>query len=110
MLEVLHHILYEVVEYGIIAFEIIGVAMLFWAGIKGLIGVAKKDHHVGLEIGESMALALQFLLGGEILRTVVIHDMNGVFLVGGIVVLRVALTLLISYENKHHRALFGQQR
>ena len=62
MLEVLHHALYEVVDYGIIAFEIIGVAMLFWAGIKGLICVAKKGHHTGLIIGEGMALALQFLL------------------------------------------------
>lgn len=106
MLEVLHHALYEVVDYGIIAFEIIGVAMLFWAGIKGLICVAKKEHHTGLIIGEGMALALQFLLGGEILRTVVIHDMSDVYLIGGIVVLRVTLTLLIAYENKHHRALY----
>lgn len=109
MLETLHHVLYEVVDYGIIAFEVIGVAMLFWAGIKGLIGVAKKNHHIGLEIGEAMALALQFLLGGEILRTIVIHDMSGVYLVGGIVVLRVALTLLIAYENKHHRQLFEKK-
>ena len=107
MVEVLHHALYAVVEYGIIVFEIIGVALLLWAGIKGLIAVAKKDHHAGLILGEGTALALQFLLVGEILRTVTIHDMSGVYLVGGIVVLRVAITLLVAYENKHHKSEHG---
>jgi len=38
--DLLHHALYAVVEYGIIVFEIIGVALLLWAGVKGLIAVA----------------------------------------------------------------------
>ena len=35
MIETLHHLLVEIAEYGVIAFEFIGVALLVWGGIKG---------------------------------------------------------------------------
>ena len=103
MSEVLHHALYAAVDGGILIFEIIGVALLFWAGMKGFAAVVRKNLHAGLILGEGIALALQFLLAGEILRTVSIRDMSRVYLVAGIVVLRIVITLLVAYENKGHR-------
>ena len=43
MLEVLHHLLEIVVEYAIFMFEIVGVLILIWAGIKGIYNFLKKD-------------------------------------------------------------------
>lgn len=104
MVETLHHVLVEVADYGIIAFEFIGVALLLWAGIKGLIALAKKDHHVGLILGEGVALALQFLLCGEILKIITIHGMEDLITVAACIILHVFLTLLVAYENNHHKA------
>ena len=60
MIETLHHLLVEVAEYGIIAFEFIGVILLVWAGIKGLICLAKKDHHVGLVVAKELLYHFSF--------------------------------------------------
>ena len=54
-----------------------------------------------LDLAESMALGLEFMLGGEILRTVIAHELSDILLVGAIIVLRVALTLLIHWESSH---------
>ena len=101
MLEVLHHFLGVIVEYCIFIFEIVGVMILLWAGIKGVMNFLKKDPHTGLKLAEGMAMALQFKLGGEILRTVVISKFNDIFMVGGIILLRVALTVVIHWEIKN---------
>ena len=68
-----------------------------------MVAVMKKDLSAGTFLGKGTALALQFLLAGEILRTVTIRDLNDAYLVGGIVILRVVITLLVAYENKHHK-------
>lgn len=104
MLELLHHVLEIVVEYAIFMFEIVGVLILIWAGIKGIYNLLKKDPEAGLKLAEGMAMALQFKLGGEILRTVVIREVSEILLVGGIIVLRVALTILIHWEIKNGKA------
>ena len=104
MIETLHHLLIEVADYGIIAFEFIGVILLLWAGIKGLICLAKKDHHIGLVVGEGTALALQFLLCAEILKLITIHGMEDLIKVSACIILHVFLTLLVAYEKYHHKA------
>lgn len=101
MLEVLHHFLNIVVEYAIFMFEIVGVLILILSGIDGIFNVIKRAPHTGLKLAEGMAMALQFKLGGEILRTVVIRRVNEIFLVGGIIALRIALTMLIHWEIKN---------
>lgn len=104
MIETLHHLLVEVAEYGVIAFEFIGVALLVWGGIKGLICLAKRNQHVGLIVGEGTALSLQFLLCAEILKMITIHGMEDLIKAFACIVLHVLLTLLVAYENKHHKA------
>ncbi len=103
LLEHLHEFMYIGVEYVILAFEIVGILMLIYTGIKGLVNVFNKDLETGLKLCEGMGTALQFLMGGEILRTVIVSDLNGIIHVGGVVVLRVALTLLTHWELKNHR-------
>lgn len=101
--EFLHGFMHTGVEYSILAFEIIGIVMLVVAGIKGLINVFKKDPEAGLKLSEGLGMALQFLMCGEILRTVVVSDLGEIVHVGGIVVLRVALTFVTHWELKNHK-------
>ena len=49
-------------------------------------------------------MALEFKLGGEILRTVVVRDMAEIMQVGAIILLRAALTFLIHWEIKNEAA------
>lgn len=101
MYENLHGLLTIVVEYAILFFEFVGVGVLIVAGIKGLISYIKKNPHTRLDLARGMATALEFKLGGEILRTVILRDTSELIIVGGIILLRAALTALIHWEIKN---------
>ena len=47
------------------------------------------------------ALALEFKLGGEVLRTVITRDRDELFILGAIILLRGVLTFLIHWEIKN---------
>lgn len=47
-----------------------------------------------------LAFALEFKLGGEILRTVITKNMNELYMLGAVILLRSFLTLVIHYEIK----------
>ena len=57
-----------------------------------------------LKLAKGMALCLEFKLGSEILRTVVVRDLSEIAIVGAIIVLRAALTFLLHWEIKNEEA------
>lgn len=78
--------------------EAMGVVVLILGATKAFIGYFTKHGNVRLNLAQSMALALEFKLGGEILRTVVARDWNEILTVGAIILLRGALNFLIHWE------------
>ncbi len=49
-------------------------------------------------------MGLEFKLGSEILRTVIVREMSEILIVASIIALRAALTLLIHWEIKNEKA------
>lgn len=94
----LHATLVSIVEISILLFEFMGVFVLIVAGIKGFWGYIKKNPLTRLNLAKGMSMALEFKLGGEILRTVTVRDSSEMLIVGGLIVLRTALALLIHWE------------
>ena len=45
---------------------------------------------------------LEILLGAEIIKTIIVKDYLDIVLIGGIILLRVSLTLIINYESQLH--------
>ncbi len=82
------------------ALEIMGVVVLVIGACKAFYNyfVKKSGANVRLDLAQSMALALEFKLGGEILRTVVARDWNEILTVGAIIILRGVLNFLIHWE------------
>ena len=95
----------SVVGIAIHGFEFVGVIIIIVAGIRGFIGYLRRDPKVRLQLAHGMALGLEFKLGSEILRTVVVRELSEVTLVAAIIVVRAALTFLIHWEIKQERAL-----
>ena len=85
-------------EAGTLLFEFIGVIILVLAGLVGIYNFIKKNPHTRLELAKGMLLGLEFKMGGEILRTVAVTRWNDLALVGGIIILRAALSFLIHWE------------
>ena len=103
-MEYLHTALDVAVELGIMLFEWVGVAVLLVSGVLGVVHYVKRDPETRLKLAQGLAMALEFKLGGEILRTVVVRDLLEIAVVGAIILLRAALTLLIHWEIKKEKA------
>jgi uncharacterized membrane protein len=71
-------------------------------------------EHIRLDLAEGIALALEFKLGGEVLRTVIVREWTELLILGAIIALRGALTLLIhweiSVEEKREKELANHQK
>ena len=100
-MEWMHNALMVIGNAAIILFELIGVLVLVVTGIQGLIHYIKRDPLTRLKVAEGMAMGVEFKLGSEILRTVVVRDLSEILIVGAIILLRAALTFLIHWEIKN---------
>ena len=92
------------VSNAIHLFELVGVIVLIVGGIRGVINYIKHDPMVRLNLAKGMALCLEFKLGSEILRTVIVRDLSEIAIVGAIILLRAALTFLLHWEIKNEEA------
>jgi len=94
-------------EYVILISECIGLIVLVAAAIKSMIALFRHqpETHAALTLAKGIALALEFMMGGEVLRTAITHEIKDLIALGIIVALRVALTLLIHWEIKIHEEI-----
>ncbi len=93
-------ILEYVVEVAIMVFEFIGIGVIICAGLKGFWFYIRKNPKVKLTLAQGLAIGLEFKLGSEILKTVVVREWQEIVTVGAIIALRAALTFLIHWEIK----------
>ncbi|MCL2578592.1 MAG: DUF1622 domain-containing protein [Oscillospiraceae bacterium] len=89
-----------VIKIAIIVCDMIGVLVLMTTVGKSVWNYFHRDRHVKLMLAQGIALALEFKLAGEVLRTVTVRDWNELVILGTIIALRGAITLLIHWEIK----------
>ena len=117
-MEAIVHFLEDVVHFaaqiGITFTELAGIAILLITVVKAIIGYFRKNEHLRLDLAEGIALALEFKLGGEVLRTVIVREWTELLILGAIIALRGALTLLIhweiSVEEKREKAMLEDHK
>ena len=104
-MDVMHTWLGYLVDGAILLFEFVGVLVVIAAGLRGVVDFLTRNRNTRLNLAKGMAMGLEFKLGSEILRTVIVREFNEIFIVAGIIALRAILTLLIHWEikneNKH---------
>ena len=81
--------------------EIMGILVICTGAVRDFIEYFTHKANIKLDLAESLALGLEFMLGGEILRTVIARDLLEIATVGAIIVLRGALSFLIHWEIGH---------
>ena len=104
MLHSIEEVFKLVVQYGVLVMECVGVVILLVTTAKSIWGCIKRDPHVRLTLAQGIALALEFKLGGEVLRTVIVRERSELIILGAIILLRGALTFLIHWEIKTEEA------
>lgn len=83
--------------------EIIGVFIVLYSAIRAfgkyaIRGFKFEDETIKIELSQGLAMALEFKLGAEILKTLIIRTIDELIILASIVILRAALTFIIHWE------------
>ena len=68
LLGILEEYFVLIIEYLILIIECIGVGVLVVTIIRGIIEAIRNKDHMRLNLMEGIALAIEFKMGGELLR------------------------------------------
>jgi len=84
-------------------FEVIGVLVIVFGTVK--VGfdafmdfINKRESQLRIALSQTLALGLQVVMIGEVLKTVTTHEMTEIYILAGIVVIRAGLAVLIHWE------------
>ncbi len=88
----------NIIKYSTLLLECVGVAVLLFTAVKAIVNLFRRKGNVRLTLAEGIALSLEFKLGGELLRTVMVESWEELLTIGGIILLRAAMTFLIQWE------------
>lgn len=104
-LGIYNQLLQVIAELTIHTLEIIGISVVIVGSIKVLIQLFKRFLHKSAEgqnpviaLGRSLGLALEFKMGAEIVKTVIVRDLKELLILGIIIILRAILAILIHWE------------
>ena len=99
--ESLEHVFTIVVQYSILLMELIGVLIILWTVVQCFhCMIHRKQRNLRLLLAHGIAFALEFKLGGEVLRTILARDFKEIGMIACVIVLRAALTFLLHWEVK----------
>lgn len=93
-----------IVDFGTILLELFGVIVLIFTAIKSFIRWFRRDVKLRLYLAQGIAISLEFKMGSEVLRTVVVREWEELGILGAVILLRGLLTFLIHWEIKHEEA------
>lgn len=102
-LEIAEDVLRYIVGYSSLLLELFGICVLVYTAVRCFARWLQHIQSIRLELAQGIALALEFKLGGEVLRTVVVREWSELGILGAIIALRAALTFLIHWEIKNER-------
>lgn len=106
----IENIIHSVTPEIIHILELMGIFVLTVSAFCAFINyvrelVTKEDLHIKFHFANSMATALEFKLGAEILKTVIVRDFSEILILGAIIVLRALMAFIIYAEMKADKAL-----
>ncbi len=110
IIKMLELVLTDIVEVSTILLELFGVAVLVYTAIKCFWYWIKQDSRIRLELAQGIALSLEFKMGSEVLRTVIVREWGELGILGVIILLRSILTFLIHWEIKHEEKALSQDK
>ena len=104
-MNILHTIIENGLPYIICILEIMGVIVISISAVFAFLqyfqnAFLKKQLDIQTTFSKSLLTGLEFLMTGEIFKTILIQSMEEIFVLSGIVVLRIALAILLHFETR----------
>lgn len=104
-MNVIHNFVEVVLPYIISVLEIMGIFVVTCTGIKAFWEYIqntfmKKSYNLQAHLAQGLATGLEFKMAAEILKTVLVRDMEELYILGAVILLRALLSILIHIEMK----------
>ena len=95
--------LYPFAEITASSLELIGIIIIVIGSVRALIRLIqslfnKHPFHVVVDLGKALSLALEFKMGAEIIKTVIIHNLEELAILGVVIIIRALLAFIIHWE------------
>ena len=111
LISVLDLVLEDVVSICTVVLEMFGIVVLVVVAVKCFVDwVRRSPVNIRLNLAQGIALALEFKMGGEVLRTVVVREWSELGILGAIIVLRAMLTFRIHWELRNEKKEQQEER
>ena len=89
------------IRYGILILEAVGALIIFISAVRALLCTVQQPDKSKAVFSEGIATALNFLLGSEVLKTIIAPDWRDIGMTCAIIAMRAAMALMLHWENKH---------
>ena len=98
-------ILYMFAEISASVLELIGILIIIIGSFRALVRLAKSvikklPFRIVVDLGKALSLALEFKMGAEIIKTVIIHNLEELAILGVVIVIRALLAFIIHWEMR----------
>lgn len=102
---IIEHFLEKIIPYIAGILEVIGVLVVIISALKAIIRLinVKLDfsrEEIKTEFSMGLALALEFKLGAEIIKTVVVKSLDEFYILAAVTILRMIIGFVIHSEVK----------
>jgi len=107
--------LYPLAEIAAATLELIGIIIIIIGSARALIKlfrclIKKQPFHVVVDLGKALSLALEFKMGAEIIKTVIIHNLEELAILGVVIVIRALLSFIIHWEIRSEEGVSPLKR
>ena len=94
----LEHGFETLVRFFILVIEFAGIAVIVISMVRSFIGYLRKDTRTRIDLAQGIMLGLEFKIGSEVLRSVIVTNWEELGRLAAIILLRSLLTLLLHWE------------
>ena len=86
------------VRLCILLIDLAGIAVIVISMVRGFIGFVQKHESTRIQLAQGIMLGLEFKIGSEVLRSVIVSGWTELGTLAAIILLRSMLTLLLHWE------------
>ena len=88
----------QLVKGAILLIELAGILIIVISMVRGFIGYLRRDEGTRIELAQGIMLGLEFKIGSEVLRSVIVSGWSELGTLAAVILLRSLLTFLLHWE------------
>ena len=88
----------DIVRFCILLIELAGVGVILSSMVRGVIDFIRKRDETSIRLARGIMLGLEFKIGSEVLRSVIVTGWSELGKLAAIIALRCLITMLLHWE------------